>query len=261
MKKTIALLTACTLFVFTFFSVCAADSSDMRSGSVNAAYASSAGSVIYDSVIFVTADTFPTAQSAENGERSVDSSALGLSGKYANYEVESLYRAEMSADSGSDTHYNIYSVQIPDASQSDAIQVYLQLRQNDAIISCEYNRTVSADLVVPDDTYYSSQYAHDLCGTNEAWQYSTGSDTVAVAVLDSGISLSHADLADNIWTKPGEIAGNGTDDDGNGYIDDCHGWNFVSNNNNAADDYGHGTHVAGIIGAIGDNGAGVAGVN
>jgi subtilisin family serine protease len=83
---------------------------------------------------------------------------------------------------------------------------------------------------------------------------------VVVAVIDSGIDLSHPDLAANLWTNPGEIAGNGVDDDRNGFVDDVHGWNFVDNNANLQDGYGHGTHVAGIIGAVGNDGVGVTGV-
>jgi subtilisin family serine protease len=85
--------------------------------------------------------------------------------------------------------------------------------------------------------------------------------TVVVAVIDSGIDLSHPALAANIWTNPGEIAGNGLDDDRNGFVDDIHGWNFVANDANVQDGYGHGTHVAGIIGATGNNGVGVTGLN
>ncbi|MFO0831912.1 MAG: S8 family peptidase [Phycisphaerales bacterium] len=92
-----------------------------------------------------------------------------------------------------------------------------------------------------------------------AWGVTTGSNLV-VAVCDSGIRRSHADLTSNIWSNPGEVAGNGIDDDGNGRVDDTWGWNFWSNNNNPVDDNGHGTHVAGTIGARGNNGAGVAGV-
>ena len=93
-----------------------------------------------------------------------------------------------------------------------------------------------------------------------AWDLQTGSADILVAVVDSGIDAAHPDLAANIWTNPGEIQ-NGIDDDGNGYIDDIHGWDFVENDSRPVDSHGHGTHVAGIIGAVGDNGAGVAGVN
>jgi len=95
-----------------------------------------------------------------------------------------------------------------------------------------------------------------------AWAVTTGSDQVVVAVLDSGVDYSHPDLANNIWTRP-EIIKAYQDDDltSNGPIDDVHGFNFVDDNADPMDDNGHGTHCAGIIGAEGDNGLGIAGVN
>jgi subtilisin family serine protease len=93
----------------------------------------------------------------------------------------------------------------------------------------------------------------------EAWDFVTGGNFV-VGMADSGIRRTHEDLSANIWTNPGEIAGNGRDDDGNGYVDDTWGWDFWNNDNNPSDDNGHGSHTAGTVGAVGNNGRGVAGV-
>lgn len=93
----------------------------------------------------------------------------------------------------------------------------------------------------------------------EAWNTQTAANFVVVAVIDSGVDYTHEDLAANIWSNTGEIPGNGIDDDKNGFIDDIRGWDFVNNDNNPFDDFGHGTHAAGTIGAVGNNGKGVVG--
>ncbi len=96
-------------------------------------------------------------------------------------------------------------------------------------------------------------------GAQEAWTQSRG-DGVLVAVLDSGVQLNHPDLISKLWRNPGEIAGNGVDDDRNGYVDDVHGANTMTFNGNVDDDEGHGTHVAGIVAAQAANGTGGAGI-
>ncbi|HEY3182617.1 MAG TPA: S8 family serine peptidase [Gaiellaceae bacterium] len=94
-----------------------------------------------------------------------------------------------------------------------------------------------------------------------AWDVSTGSPAVTVAVIDTGVDFSHPDLGAALqWTNPGELAGNAVDDDGNGYVDDVHGWDFVNHDADAQDDNQHGTHVTGTIAARAGNGVGVAGI-
>lgn len=138
-----------------------------------------------------------------------------------------------------------------------------------------YRRFIQA---TPNDSYYTSGALLHLEQTNDAdidaqtaWKYTTGSREIVVAVLDTGVDMDHVDLVDNIWVNPGEVAANGIDDDSNGYIDDISGWDFIDNDNDPSPQPTsssfnetvvlHGTHVSGIIGAVGDNAEGVTGVN
>jgi subtilisin family serine protease len=122
----------------------------------------------------------------------------------------------------------------------------------------------------PNDPEFADQYAHQLIQMEDAWDISTGSRDIVVAVLDTGVDANHPDLKNNMWVNPDEIPSNGIDDDGNGYVDDVHGWNFGYDNNDVTPeldyDYyygvsGHGTMVSGVIAAVGNNGVGVCGVN
>jgi len=129
---------------------------------------------------------------------------------------------------------------------------------------------------IPDDTQFDQQWALHNIGLGggiedadidapEAWDIATGGvtplgDTIVVAIVDGGMMLTHVDIIPNLWTNWGEIPGNGIDDDSNGYIDDVHGWDAYASDGSIPND-GHGTHVAGIVGAKGNNGVSVAGVN
>ncbi|HYF15014.1 MAG TPA: sensory rhodopsin transducer [Phycisphaerales bacterium] len=95
----------------------------------------------------------------------------------------------------------------------------------------------------------------------QAWDITIGSRDVIVGIIDTGVQINHPDLADNIWINPNEVPNDGVDNDGNGYVDDVNGFDFGESDNNPDDNGGHGTPVAGLIGAVGNNGVGVTGVN
>jgi len=147
--------------------------------------------------------------------------------------------------------------------------------QSDSAVSFAEPNWIYQHFATSNDTYYTNGSLWGAYGPNTtpgnafgsgaavAWAGNkTGSSTVVVGIIDEGVQINHSDLAANIWKNTAEIAGNGRDDDGNGLVDDVNGWDFAGNNNSVydgtADD--HGTHVAGTIGAVGGNSAGVAGV-
>ena len=151
-------------------------------------------------------------------------------------------------------------------------QTILNLSQDPDVEYVEPNYIVSRQ-AIPNDPQFTSLHGLNNTGQTggtadadidapEAWDIETGnSNPVLVAVLDSGIDFNHQDLQSNIWRNPNEVANNGVDDDGNGFVDDINGWDFVNNDNNPQDDLNHGTHVSGTIAAVGNNGIGVTGVS
>src|SRR5262249_24437166 len=165
----------------------------------------------------------------------------------------------------------IYLVDLPKPSIDavpDAVRTLSSWKQVARVVEPDPIRHL---LVTPNDTRFSEQWSlrnigqtgcttgADISAT-AAWDLQTGQKSVVVAILDSGIDYNHLDLRYNIWSNSGEIPGNGIDDDHNGYLDDVRGWNFVSSNNDPQDDNSHGTHVAGTIGAAGNNALGVVGI-
>jgi subtilisin family serine protease len=140
------------------------------------------------------------------------------------------------------------------------------------VLYAEPDYVLSVDATPPNDPLFGSLWGLNNTGqtggtpgadigASAAWDIARGSSQVVVAVIDSGVDYRHLDLAANIWTNAGEIPGDGIDNDGNGFIDDLHGIDTANDDSDPADDAGHGTHVAGTIGAVGNNGIGVAGVN
>ena len=146
-----------------------------------------------------------------------------------------------------------------------------ELRKDPGVLYAEPNYEIHLDRV-PNDPRFAELYAMRNLGQTGglpgadiratlAWDLFTGDPNLKIGVIDTGIDWSHPDLAANIWTNPGEIAGNGIDDDHNGYVDDIHGYDVVSHDGDPMDDHGHGTHCSGTIAGVGDNGVGVVGVN
>jgi thermitase len=157
-----------------------------------------------------------------------------------------------------------------------ALAAYLALPEVAAAEPNYYFEPAAGSDSPPDDPLLDSQWGLARIAAAHAWKFTTGSPEVVVAVIDSGVRYDHEDLAANMWRNPGEIglddsggdkATNGVDDDNNGYVDDVYGIDPGAGDTDPMDEgvpgipWGHGTCVAGIVGAVGNNGKGIAGVN
>ncbi len=164
---------------------------------------------------------------------------------------------------------NAAHVAVPQGADAEAFVAALQA--DPSVLYVEPNRMRTL-FKAPNDADYSKLWGMRNDGQTGgtagcdidaeiAWDYTTGSKDIVVAVIDTGVDYNHPDLAANMWVNAGEIAGNGVDDDGNGYVDDVYGYDFADGDSDPMDDHSHGTHCSGTIGAVGNNGQGVAGVN
>jgi subtilisin family serine protease len=233
----------------------------------------------YDSNVSTTFKN-TTNQNRSGSQISVDSILSNIKeGTYREGELLVKFRPHVTASASGRVHEaigasvirsfslvpSLQHVTLPEGmSVSDAIRVYMS---DEYVEYAEPNYLRYAAITVPDDPFFGQQWGLRNTGlpgadinATAAWDLTKGSGSIVVAVIDTGIDYNHPDLQGNIWINPGEDPSNGVDDDGNGRIDDWRGWNFVAKNNDPMDDNGHGTHVAGITGAVGNNGVGIAGV-
>ena len=159
---------------------------------------------------------------------------------------------------------NIWLFEIADKAESREVKMERLWKHPDVRVIQNNHTNITLREAIPDDPYFGQQWAPAIMSLPQAWEeFTTGGitatgDTIVVAVIDGGADWGHEDL--NCWINTREIPNNGIDDDGNGYVDDYRGWNAYNHNGNVGANH-HGTHVSGIIGAVGDNGKGVCGVN
>jgi len=191
-----------------------------------------------------------------------------LAAFYADHADDGVAEKEDLAPSSAYRGRPMRVVSVPEASTDSLLA---KLSADPRVHVAEPNYVIRL-IATPNDPSYSSLWGlHNTGQTGgtpdadidapEAWDSATGSASTIAFVIDTGADLDHPDLQANLWVNPGEIAGNGLDDDGNGYIDDVHGIDAILNNGNPEAQNFHGTHVSGTMGAVGNNATGVVGVN
>jgi subtilisin family serine protease len=176
-------------------------------------------------------------------KRPTASGGIGIQQQQVNLQAMGAVVQGRSADS---------STVIVDASLASASAIAL----DPSVAYVEPDHALGLFETTPNDTLFTSadswgMKAQPGSRASQAWDLTTGSASTIIAVIDTGIDLTHPEFAGKLWTNPNEIANNGIDDDGNGYIDDVSGYDFINQDNDPTDDHGHGTHVTGIIAAQG----------
>ena len=200
--------------------------------------------------------------------------AAPIAALHAQYNVESLHPLfpYLARPSRNPNLKRIYLLRFALDAPLETLKIAYEQSQFVDAVEYNYLRPTLADAVVPNDPKYSEQWSLPLMRLPQAWAIEKGDRGVVIAIIDSGIDYKHDDLAPKVWINTGEVPDNGLDDDGNGYVDDIYGWDFtdapnlqaegdyIEGDNEPIDERGHGTHVAGIAGAMPNNGIGIAGV-
>ena len=213
-----------------------------------------------------------TPEAAADVEESYANAAISI--LHTKYKAESVHPLfpYLARPSLNPNLKRIYLLRFSPDAPLEALKVAYQQSSLVEIVEYNYLRPTLSDTVVPNDPQYPEQWNLPLMRLPQAWAIEKGNRNVVIAVIDSGIDYKHEDLAPKTWINPREIPENGLDDDGNGYIDDIYGWDFtdapnlqaegdyLEGDNEPIDERGHGTHVAGIAGALPNNGIGIAGV-
>lgn len=195
----------------------------------------------------------------ENSRKIALQTVPGLSKIATKYGFVNLSKP-FAAAKNSSTLQRTYLLEISSFAEIDEC-----IKELEQLFGVEYAEKVPLDrhFLTPNDPSYSSQWGLSNINAPAAWNYFSTGSNIVVAIVDDAIERTHSDLSPNLWVNSGEIAGNGIDDDNNGYIDDINGYDVASDDNNPnppSASFGHGTHVAGIVSARSNNGIGVASI-
>jgi subtilisin family serine protease len=199
---------------------------------------------------FVPGEALVRYRSERAANRQTHQTMLSAAGRQLSVQIERFDGADI-----------VPGLRLARFAAEDTMAAIAALKKQPDVLYAEPNYLLHLDLTPNDPRFTSGElFGLTKIGAPAAWNTTTGSSSVVVGVTDEGIDKNHPDLQANIWTNPAEIAGNGVDDDGNGFIDDVNGYNFASNTGTIPAE-NHATHVAGTIGAVGNNNTGVVGVN